>query len=177
MNYLEKDLFLHLINAAIRLKYIPGPWKIAEVIMISKPGKPKNEVAFYRPISLLPIMSKMFERLLLSRLKPIIEERELIPRHQFRFREKHSTIEQVHRITNIIERALEEKQICSSIFLDVAQAFDRVWHKGLKYKLNRDLPAEMFQILTSYITDRYFRVKYDARTNPVLPVHQGPTRL
>ncbi|KMQ90158.1 reverse transcriptase [Lasius niger] len=118
--------FLHLTNAVIRLKCFPESWKVAEVIMIPKPGKPENEVTSYRPISLLPIMSKILERLLLKRLKPIIEERKLIPSHQFGFREKHSTIDQVHRITNIIERALEEKQICSSIFLDVAQAFDKI---------------------------------------------------
>jgi hypothetical protein len=51
------------------------------------------------------------------------------------FRSKHSAIDQVHRITNITENALEEEKICSAIFLDVAQAFDKVWHEGLNYKL------------------------------------------
>lgn len=63
-----------------------------------------------------------------------MEERKLIPSHQYGFREKHSTIEQAHRITKIIEDSLENKKICSSIFLDVAQAFDRVWHLGFKHK-------------------------------------------
>ncbi|KMQ85369.1 reverse transcriptase, partial [Lasius niger] len=115
----------YIINACFKLKYVPTHWKIAEVIVIPKPGKPPTEVASYRPISLLPIMSKVFERLFLIRLMPIIQERELIPSHQFGFRNKHSTIEQVHRITNIIEKALEEKKICAAVFLDVAQAFDK----------------------------------------------------
>lgn len=118
-------------------------------------------------------MSKIVERLLLKRLKSIVEERKLIPNHQFGFREKHSTIEQVHRITDVIEEALEGKQICSSIFLDVVQAFDKVWHRGLKYKLNRDLPAEMYQILTSYISDRHFRVKYDDEYSELKPILAG----
>jgi hypothetical protein len=50
-------------------------WKVAEIIMIQKPGKPPNEKTSYRPISLLPIVSKIFEKLLLRRLKPIIEEK------------------------------------------------------------------------------------------------------
>ena len=112
-----------LINAAFRLKYVPSLWKIAEVIMIPKPGKPPHETTSYRPISILPIISKLFEKLLLKRLKPIIEKQNLIPNHQFGFREKHSTIDQVHRITNIIEQTLEEKKVCSTVFLDVAQAF------------------------------------------------------
>ena len=151
----------HLINAAFRLHYVPMQWKVAEVIMIPKPGKPPNDKTSYRPISLLPMISKIFEKLLLRRLRPIIEERNLVPNHQFGFRNKHSTIDQVHRITNILEKALEEKRICSTIFLDVAQAFDKVWHRGLEYKLERDLPKHFSKLLKSYISGRYFRVKQE----------------
>lgn len=164
---------LYLINAAIRLKHIPKQWKVAEVMMILKPGKPPNDKKSYRPISLLPIISKLFEKLLLKRLKLIIEERNLIPTHQFGFREKHSTVEQVHRITNIIEKSLEEKKICAAVFLDVAQAFDKVWHKGLEYKLHRDLPRQYYLILKSYLADRYFRVKYEEEYSNLKVIKAG----
>jgi hypothetical protein len=96
-----------------------------------------NEVTPYRPISLLPIVSKLFEKLPLKRLKPLIESKNLIPSHQFGFRDKHATTDQMHRITNIIERAYEENKICSAIFLDIAQAFDKVWHVRLMNKLKK----------------------------------------
>lgn len=131
---------LYFINAAFRLRYVPRQWKVAEVILIPKPGKELHDKNSYRPISLLPIISKVFEKLLLKRLKPIIEERDLIPMHQFGFRNKYSTIDQVHRITGKIEEALEKKKICSSIFFDVSKAFDKVWHQGLIYKLQMNLP-------------------------------------
>jgi hypothetical protein len=51
----------HLINAVFCLKHVPDAWKMTEVIMIPKQGKPPNEVTTYRPISLLPIISKLFE--------------------------------------------------------------------------------------------------------------------
>jgi hypothetical protein len=73
-------------------------------------------------------MSKLFEKLILKRLKLIIAEKHLVPTHQFGFRQNHSTIYQVHRITNIIEKIIENKGVCSAVFLDIAQAFDRVWH-------------------------------------------------
>jgi hypothetical protein len=149
----------NLINAAFRLKYVPRLWKVAEVIMIPKLGKPLHEAASYRPISLLPVMSELFKKLLIKRLKPIIERKHLIPNHQFGFRSKHSTIDQVHRITNIIENKLEEKKICSAVFLDVAQAFDRVWHEGLNYKLRTILPKQYTEILESYLTEIFFRIK------------------
>ena len=141
--------------------------------MIPKPGKPVNVVTSYRPTSLLPILSKLFEKLFLKRLKPILEEKQIIPTHQFGFRNKHSIIDQVHRITAIIEQALEEKQVCSTIFLDVAQAFDRVWHEGLLHKLELILPSDYSQLLKSYLTDRYFRVKQGEEYSELKPIQAG----
>lgn len=166
-------MLTYIMNAMLRLNYVPNVWKVAEIIMILKPGKPPNETKSYRPISLLPIMSKLFEKLLLKRLKPIIENRKLIPNYQFGFREKHSTVDQVHRITDIIEKALEEKQICSTIFLDVAQAFDKVWHEGLIYKLRQLLPKKYVDILSSYLTDRLFRIKQDEEYSTLREIKAG----
>jgi hypothetical protein len=59
----------------------------------------------------------------------------------------------------MIEKTLEEKQVCSSAFLNVAQAFDKVWHEGVFHKIEPLLPMEYSQILNSYLSDRYFRVK------------------
>lgn len=84
--------------------------------MIPKPGKSMTDVTSNRPISLLPLFSKLFEKLILKRLQPIIEKKALIPNHQYGFRNKQATIDQVHRITNTIENALEENKICSAAY-------------------------------------------------------------
>jgi hypothetical protein len=115
----------NLLNASFRLKYVSQLWKVAEVIIIPKPGKPPHDGTSYRPISLLPVLSKLFGKLMLKRLELIIEEKKLIPDHQFGFRNQHSMIDQVHRITTIIEQSSEEKKVCSTIFLDVTQAFEK----------------------------------------------------
>lgn len=164
---------LRLMNKTISLEYVPSVWKVADVIMIPKPGKDPHEVSSYRPISLLPSTSKLFERLIFKRLKPIVESRNLIPNHQFGFRSKHSTIEQVHRITTEIERALEEKKVCSAIFLDVAQAFDRVWHEGLLNKLKVYLPEQFFHLMESYLTSRYFRIKQENYYSKLVQIEAG----
>ena len=66
-------------------------------------------------ISLLPITSKLFEKLLLVRLKIPIGEDKLIPDHQFGFRNNYSTIEQVNRVYNVISNSIEEKKRCKSV--------------------------------------------------------------
>lgn len=94
----------YLINAAFRLRYVPMQWKVTEVIMILKPGKPPNEKTTYRQYHCCQLFPRCFEKLFLKGLKSIIEEKNLIPSHQFGFRNRHSTIDQVHRITIFSKR-------------------------------------------------------------------------
>jgi len=126
-----------------------------------KTGKKNSEdIASYRPISLLPILSKILEKILLQRLTPIIEESKLIPSRQFGFRMKHGTIEQPQRLVNKIHNDLENRRYCSAAFIDISQAFDKVWHTGLFYKLKRAFPHPAYTILKSYLTDSTFQVRY-----------------
>lgn len=166
-------ILTYIIQMALKLKFIPIYWKTAQVIMIPKPGKPPNEASAYRPISLLPILAKLVEKIFLNRLMPLIEDKQLLPTHQFGFRAKHSTIEQVHRITNIIEDTLENKMICSAVFLDVAKAFDKVWHKGLLTKISSVLPRNFCLLIKSYTEDRYFQVKYEEECSELKPIKSG----
>lgn len=162
-------MLTYLFNACFRLKYVPNCFKIAQIIMIKKPDKPAEEVTSYRPISLLPTISKLFEKLLLKRLKPLIS----IPDFQFGFRKNHSTIDQVHRVTTVIEKAFEEKKFCPAVFLDVSQAFDRVWHQGLIHKLSKILPQNVCQLLESYLIERKFRVSQTDALSNLHPILAG----
>jgi hypothetical protein len=155
-----------LINATLRTFHVPALWKTSEIIMIHKAGKPPSEPSSYRPISLTPVLSKLWERIFLARLNPCLDMDQIIPDHQFGFRKKHSTIEQVHRVYSTIRQSLESKKYCSAAFLDVQQAFDRVWHKGLLCKIKSYLPHCFFPLMESYLSDRKFRVKLgDARSS------------
>jgi hypothetical protein len=85
-------LLTAMFNAVIRIGYYSIQWKIAQIMMILKPGKPTEEVTPYRPIRLIPIVSRLFEKLLLTRLKPVLEEQHITPDHQFGFRGQHANI-------------------------------------------------------------------------------------
>ena len=110
-------------NNILRLGHFPLQWKYALVIMIAKPGKPPQQTNSYRPISLLPLLSKIFGRLLITRIYGATPKDELLPLHQFGFRGGHSTMQQCHRTVRHIRDSLEEKKMCASVFLDIEQAF------------------------------------------------------
>lgn len=162
---------LALFNACIRLTYFPSQWKIAQVVMILKPGKRPDEIASYRPISLLPIMGKMLEHIILNRMRKHLSD--IIPEHQFGFRENHGTMEQIHRITDVIGRTFENNSYCSAVFLDIEQAFDRVWHSGLLYKIKKFLPHSFYHILNSYLEHRCFEVKYNNESSSLYSISSG----
>jgi hypothetical protein len=124
-----------IFNTVMLTGHFPAQWKVAQIILILKPGKPPNDPTSYCPIILLPILSKVFKKLLLNRLIPFIVHQNLIPNHQFGFRQWHSTIHQTHRIVHKINEALNDKHSCSTAFLDISQAFDKIWHTGLLCKL------------------------------------------
>lgn len=121
--------------------------------MIPKPNKPDTPSS-YRPISLLPLFSKIFQKIILKRIIPIVESN--TPNNQFGFRTNHSTIHQVHRLVNKILYSLEKKQICTAAFLDMAQAFDKVWHQGLLFKLKSIFPPYYYLLFKSYLEDWHF---------------------
>lgn len=168
-----KCVIRDIFNAIIKLNYFPETWKLAKIIMIPKPGKDRTQVKSYRPISLLPILSKLFERILLEKMLPHINQNGVLPNHQFGFRNKHSTIEQVHKISNCIKTALDENKYCTGVFLDIAQAFDKVWHEGLIFKIKQLLPRKFHQILVSYLKNRRFKVSYKDHTTEEHPIAAG----
>ncbi|KAF7383911.1 hypothetical protein HZH68_014668 [Vespula germanica] len=130
----KKKKLSNVKDAILRIGHYPKQWKMSHIIVIDKPGKPPHEILSYHPISLLPIFSKIFEKLLLKCIESILKETNLIPDHQFAFRKQHLTIQQIHRLVDHIRKDLEDKRYFSAIFLDIKQAFDKVWYSGIFYK-------------------------------------------
>ncbi|KAL4149098.1 hypothetical protein QTP88_003114 [Uroleucon formosanum] len=152
----------HIYNATLRFSYFPLTWKSATIIPILNPSKPPDKADSYRPISLLPMLGKILEKILLKRLFKISKEQNALPDFQFGFRPKYATFHQLHRVVDLIASSLETKKYCSAVFLDVAQALDSVWHAGLLYKLKKIYPAPYYLLLKSYIENRSFNLKIDS---------------
>ena len=73
----------------------------------------------------------------------------------------------------MISQTLEKKKYCSAVFLDIQQAFDKVWHEGLLYKIKKILPHPYYSILKSYLTNRQFIVKCLGASSATFPIESG----
>ena len=160
-------------NLIIRVSSADICDRIAKMIVILKPGKSAEEPAVYRPISLLPITAKLFEKIVHSRIQTIIVKSSLLSDSQFGFRQKHSTIKHIHRVVHTISQALENKKYAPAVFLDVAFAIDKIWHQGLLHKITPLFPAPLILLLSSYLSSRIFQVHVGEKHSGLKPIAAG----
>ncbi|KAG6451484.1 hypothetical protein O3G_MSEX007165 [Manduca sexta] len=168
-NRLLKMLPEHLVkilaaifNAAFQNCIFPEAWKEAVVIGIHKPGKPASSPTSYRPISLLSSLGKLYERIVLDRLKIVAHLHNLLPPEQFGFRSRHNCVHQVLRITEHVYTKRRYDRPTGAIFFDVEKAFDKVWHNGLLFKLyTLNVPTQLVHIIRDFLSNRGFKYRVE----------------
>lgn len=140
----------NIFNAALRLKYFPTPWKQAIIAPI--PKEPDiNRASDTRPISLLSSLSKIFERIVLSRLKGYLDEREFLTPDQFGFRQGHSTVNQLQNIIEFIQERRNNSEGVGAVLIDFSKAFDKVNHDKLMEKLHKyNFPCDFIKFTNTH---------------------------
>ncbi|GFT48864.1 RNA-directed DNA polymerase from mobile element jockey [Trichonephila clavipes] len=163
LKYLTLNAITHLTklyNQCLIKNNFPTQWKQANVIMLAKPNQNRTFPQGYRPISLINATAKIFERIILTRIKSHSKAIDCIPPEQCGFREGHSTLHQLIRVTNIINEGFSHKFYTAGVFLDVKRAFDKMWHDGLTYKLIKlQFPDYLIKIIHNFLHNRTFRVR------------------
>lgn len=148
-----------IYNACLSMNFWPTSFKTAKVIPIPKPGRDREELTGYRPISLLNNLGKLFERMIHERLTNFVNENDVLNAEQFGFRSQHSTSHQVLRVTNHIRRNRGARKSTGMVLFDIEKAFDSVWHDGLVYKLSRlGFPTYLSKMIQNFMADRTFTV-------------------
>lgn len=159
-----------LFNGILRTGHFPTLWKTGSVIMLPKPGKNILKPESYRPITLLPTISKVFEKLLLGQLGPHLQPRA----EQFGFRAQHSTTLQLTRVLDRMTVASNRKESTVAVFLDMEKAFDRVWHAGLLFKLSKsEAPRRIIKVIASFLADRLFQVAVEGSVSQTRAIRAG----
>ena len=138
--------------------FFPTKWKMANVQPVHKKNSRQTK-SNYRPISLLPICSKIFEKIIFDSMYIFFSENDLLSKNQSGFRPGDSTINQLLSITTEIFNAFENFEETRAVFLDISKAFDKVWHEGLCFKLKRSgINGNLLKLISSFLSDRKQRV-------------------
>ena len=141
----------------------PDEWKKANVVTIHKKNG-RQILSSYSPVSLLPVCSKIFERLIYNSIYKHISDNNLLSHNQSGFRTRGSCIYQPLLITYDIFHCFDEGMETRAIILDISRVFDKVWHSGLIYKLRQyDFTENLLTLLTDFLSNRTRKVVLNGR--------------
>ena len=162
-----------IINQSLTTGIFPNKLKIAKIVPVHK----KNDVHVidnYRPISVLPALSKIFEKIVLIQLTEHFKSQNILYPSQYGFRENHNTEHAVmENIDNIIEN-IENSTLPLNIFLDLSKAFDTLDHNILLYKLSYyGITGNSYKLCESYLSNRQQYVEYNGYKSELLPITTG----
>ena len=149
---------LTMLNICFMENKIPTIWRQSKIIAILKPGKDSSIPKNYRPISLLCHTYKLYERMILNRIAPTIEQH--LIKEQAGFRSGKSCTSQLLNLTQHIEDGYEEGMITGTAFVDLSAAYDTVNHRLLIQKLyNTTLDSQLCRVIQNLMSDRRFYVE------------------
>ena len=176
-NYLAPKIST-VLRKLVRIGGFSMCWRVGNITPVPKSGSANSCPSDYRPITITPVLSKVFERLLAKRLNNFAEKKNLFPNLQFGFRKGLGTCDALLTITNFVQKALDCGSEVRMVGLDFSAAFDRVNHKALIFKLRQlGVGGPFLSILTEFLSNRLQRVVVDGQFNDyrgvVLGVPQG----
>ncbi|UYV71749.1 hypothetical protein LAZ67_9000227 [Cordylochernes scorpioides] len=171
------EKLLDIFNNSWKTGKLPQDWKTATIIPIKKLDKSADDPKNYRPISLTSICCKLMEKIILRRLTYHLDTRNLLPEEQYGFRKGHGTIDQLLFFTQKVKDAQNRKPTNHTIaaFLDLTQAFDKVWKNKLITKLYKHFKIDGKAItwINDFLKNRYIRVKYNGTLSKTFKLYQG----
>ena len=162
-----------IINQMIETGVYPEKFKISKITPIYKKNERTN-IANYRPISLLPTLSKIFERVIHTQLYTYFDENKLLSEQQYGFREKHSTELAAVKLVDYINHEMDIGNIPEAIFIDLSKAFDTLNFDILIHKLQfYGLSGNSLALMKSYVTGRMQYVLFNKTKSDLAIITTG----
>ena len=153
-----------VFNKCLKESCFPDCWKVSSVVPVFKNAGERSTTKNYRPVSLLSVVSKVFEKLVNIRIVDHREKCFLFSDFQYGFKSSRSTADLLTAVSDRIARAFHRSGTTRTVALDISKAFDRVWYAGLLHKLKSyGISGQIFGLISSFLSNRRLRVVLDRR--------------
>ena len=170
LSYILAELF----NKCLKESCFPDCWKVSSVVPVFKNVGERSTGKNYRPVSLLSVVSKVFEKLVNNRIVGHLEKCGLFSDFQYGFRSSRSTADLLTVVSDRIVKAFNRSGASRAVALDISKAFDRVWHASLLHKLKSyGISGQIFGLISFFLSNRRLRVVLDGKSSQEYPVNAG----
>lgn len=162
-----------IINTCIKKNHFPAAWKIANIIPTAKNSNPVR-LSDYRPISILPFLSKVLEKIMHKQLTDFVNVSKILPFTQSGFRSRHSTATALLKVSDDLFRICDKGDTGCLLLLDYSKAFDTLNHRILLEKLQYFGFSDCsLKLMACYLAGRQQRVFIRESPSTLLPVDRG----
>ena len=163
----------HIINKSLQSGFFPSEWKIAKITPLFKSGNSSN-IDNYRPISILPALSKILEKAVHRQLVDYLESNSLLYKKQFGYRKGKSTEIAVTYFIDTLRTEIDKGNFVGAIFIDLSKAFDTISHSALLKKLPfYGIHDKELDWMKDYLFNRHQTVSYNNTTSDLQPMTCG----
>ena len=151
LSYILAELF----NKCLKESCFPDCWKVSSVVPVFKNVGERSTAKNYRPVSLLSVVSKVFEKLVNNRIVDHLEKSDLFSDFQYDFRSSQSTADLLTVVSNRTANTSNTSGASQAVAIDISKAFDRVSHTGLLHKLKSyGISRQIFGLTSSFLGNR-----------------------
>lgn len=170
----SKHLLLQLFNQSWKTGSTPDSWSEAIIMPILKQNKDKHDPASYRPISLTSTFTKLMQKMIKPRLCNYLETNKLISKYQSGCRSNHSCEDNLTRLESDCKRAQASRKYLIAIFLDLSNAFDKLWNGGvLMYLKIIGINGRLLKWIGDFLRHRKIKVKQKGHTSEMIETING----
>ena len=174
MGPVARQKLLDFINRTWKESELPSSWRTARITPILKKGKPAGLPQSYRPISLTSCLGKIAERMVNNRLYHWLEKHKIIDSSQAGFRKGCRTEDQLFRFVQSTIDGFQKGQNTTAVFIDLQQAYDRVWRKGLLMKMSDiGIHGKMLKWIQAFLTNRTIQTTVEGTTSSRRTLEEG----
>ena len=159
-------ILAELFNKCLKESCFPDCWKVSSVVPVFENVGERSTAKNYHLVSLLSVVSKIFEKLVNNRIIDHLEKCGLFSDFQYGFRSSRSTQDLLTVVSDRIVRAFNRSWAIQAVALDIFKAFDRVWHAGLLHKFKSyGISGWIFGLISSFLSKRRLRVVLDGKSS------------
>ena len=168
LSYILAELF----NKCLKESSFRDCWKVSSVVPAVKNVGERSTAKNCRPVSLLSVVSKVFEKPLNNRIADHLEKCGLFSDFQYGFRSSRSTADLLTVVSDKIARAFNRSRTTRAVALDISKAFVRVWHAGrLQKGTSYEISGQIFGLISSFLSNRRLRVVRNGKSSQEYPVN------